>query len=921
VWLSRDPDHRVCQVHPFVSDRVGSFRQIMRLTCGRDPLQDVDRTGVEATVKAIGKRQSFSDRRPVIAIWTAVGAAIAAWLVFTAVAAATPARATLSAPHLFATKTSKSAWMLPLFSWSPVSGADHYEFQLAADSHFNSQVLGGAGSFVTNSTRAAVTQTPVNGRYWWRVRAVSKSGSVSGWGVRTVTKNWSVAPVLLSPGNGRTVTYPTDPLVLTWRAVAGAVTYNVDIATDPKFVNLVGGNSLQTASNSLSPAAPLVTGTLYYWRVTPLDAERHEGKRSAAHSFRWSWPTGTATSTTDLVADSPNYFSDPQLSWSPVKGAARYELDVNFDSSFAPGSRVCCSDTTIATSYSSQKLLNNNTYYWRVRAIDVNGHQGQWKVGQSFTKTFDNLQLASVPGLHLRDNNGDLGAGASTQVPILAWQPVTGASSYQVDIVKLVGGVCQYGNAVWSGQTANTYWTPTGPAPSSAPYPPTGVGVTDDGPDLTAGTTYCARVRAVGDDAPNGRVYGDFSYMQPAFTFGGYPSGGGSGYGMQLRDDRGACATAPVCEVTPLFTWQPIAGATFYWVIVSRDPSFTTLVDYAATGVPAYAPRKTYADETTSYYWAVIPATKNGAFYPDPNVAPGRASFNKASTRVALLTPKPGDLVGENHAEQPVFQWKPVVGARMYHLQVSSDSTFASGILDDVSTDSTAYASTTTYPPGKRLYWRVQAIDENGIALTFSPAPQEPQRSFEWQLPRPQAVQASGRGDALPTFRWRPTPGAVSYDLHLVLPDGSTQDFNQISSPAWAVTGVGGLGLFRWSVRGEFPRNGSGTTPGPYSRTFTFTRTLQPPRGAHATPGRGGIVFSWAPKAGSKAYLIQVATAPDFSHGVDSASVEGPMYAPTMSSYPQGAKVFWRVAAVSADGTTGNFSKPLVAFVPKHAGS
>jgi hypothetical protein len=285
-----------------------------------------------------------------------------------------------------------------------------------------------------------------------------------------------------------------------------------------------------------------------------------------------------------------------------------------------------------------------------------------------------------------------------------------------------------------------------------------------------------------------------------------------------------------------------------------------------------------------------------------------------------LVTPKAGDVIGEQHAEEPVFQWTPVVAARMYHLQVSSDATFASGIIDDVTTDSTAYASTTTYPPGKRLYWRVQAIDENGIALTWSPSPQEKQRSFEWQLPRTQALAGSTTGDQLPTWRWKPTPGAVSYDLHIIGPDGSAHDFSGISSPAWATSGISGLGLFRWSVRGEFPRNGSGTTPGPYSQSRPFTRTLQPPGGGHAVSGGGGIAFAWTPKFGASAYQVQVATSPDFSHGVDATTVEGPIYAPTLGGYPQGGRVFWRVATINSDGTAGTFSKPLVASVPRHAG-
>src|SRR5262249_31523943 len=69
---------------------------------------------------------------------------------------------------------------VPPFAWNPVSVADHYEFQLAADAGFNSPVLGrGSDDFTTQNARATLLKTIPNGKYWWRVRAVGSNGSVS----------------------------------------------------------------------------------------------------------------------------------------------------------------------------------------------------------------------------------------------------------------------------------------------------------------------------------------------------------------------------------------------------------------------------------------------------------------------------------------------------------------------------------------------------------------------------------------------------------------------------------------------------------------------------------------------------------------------------------------------------------------------
>jgi hypothetical protein len=367
-------------------------------------------------------------------------------------------------------------------------------------------------------------------------------------------------------------------------------------------------------------------------------------------------------------------------------------------------------------------------------------------------------------------------------------------------------------------------------------------------------------------------------------------------------------------ESTPILTWNAIPGAASYWVLVSRDASFTTLVDYAFTRVPAYAPRassapRTYADETTAYYWAVLPSgspTGTTAVVGDPHLA-SPVSFDKRSAPPVQISPAAGAVVG---AEQPVFHWKPVLGARNYNLQVSSDPKFASGMLDDITTDSTAFTGDTTYPPGKKLYWRVRASDENKIGLTWSLV-----RDFEHELPAPVPLRTNARAsDLVPVWRWAPAAGAVGYDLHAVLPDGSTRDFRGIPSPAWAASEIAGLGVFRWSVRAEYPK-ASGTTPGPYSPRKLFTRTLHAPAGTRALVVGRRVVFRWSPRSGARSYRFEISRSPDFGRLVDSAQTEAIAYAPslTQAEYTKGGRFYWHVAAIDSRGNRGSFSPTLVA--------
>ncbi|TML48599.1 MAG: hypothetical protein E6G23_03785, partial [Actinobacteria bacterium] len=373
--------------------------------------------------------------------------------------AAAPAPAVPNTPPATPTPLSPAAGAsvdsVPPFAWSPVAAADHYEFQIAADAGFNSPVLGsGSDDFTTQNTRATVLKTIPNGTYYWRVRAIAAGGSVSAWTAgRSFRKAWTGAAALQSPAGGANLSFGTDPLKLGWSAVPGASNYLVSLASDPSLgslaFHLVGDPTgiPKVQANSLAVSIALATGT-YYWNVIPLDAEGNRGTPSAVASFSWSWPSTTTPSVTDLDPN-PEVF-DSKFSWNPVAGAARYELEINSSSDFALGSKVCCSGTTIATSLSPTAPMKDNVYYWRVRAFDPDGNAGVWNYGPNFTKTFDKTAPAgpvtgtAIKNLHMRDNVTDntetadadhnLLNGYQTTAPVVSWDPVPGAASYEVQI-------------------------------------------------------------------------------------------------------------------------------------------------------------------------------------------------------------------------------------------------------------------------------------------------------------------------------------------------------------------------------------------------------------------------------------------------------------------------------------------------------
>lgn len=818
----------------------------------------------------------------------------------------------LPAPRLTGPADNANVQTAPVFTWNSVRRAARYEVQISADSGFRSVITG--RTVETLNKAYTLTRSLADGDYYWRVRAVSAKDDAGRWSHgRSFTKRWSNRPTLLAPSDGGAVSFPADALVLRWEPVPHAVKYVVTVAADPNLATLVLGSAkapIETVGTALTPQGSLDPGQ-YWWAVTPVNAVGHRGARSAIGSFTWQWPSGTSLQVNDLNSDPRVY--DPQFSWNRVAGAARYEVEVNPSQDFAPGSKVCCADTTVGTSLSPAKVFPNNTYYWRMRAHDADGRAGVWNAGTPFQKAFDPVTPA-IPNLKLRENDAALTPGATTDSPIITWDPVPGAASYEAQVVPHVDVFgCNWAAPTWTIATATTAWTALASG-GATPVPPKTATAESD--HLVDGATFCARVRARTGTSTNGsRVYSEWSYLGgetgPAFTYDApvvsptSPTVTPSDY---LSPTSGSTTSR-----TPLFTWKHIAGACGYFIVVAKDAAFTTIMDVARTKIPAYAPRQgtspvTYPDETTSYYWVVIPVVGTPCNDVFTVIGSSNPSFQKQSVAPAPIAP--GD--GADVTDQPVFRWGGAEGARDYRLQVAHDPSFGN-LIDDVVTASTAYTSSTTYPADALLYWRIRANDETGLGLTWSPT-----QTFRRRLPVPVIGPNVEADERIPVLSWNPVPGAVSYDLSVEEPDGDNNVISNLRSTAAAPTKAYGLGVWQWRVRANFPGRTSGTAPGPFSARRPFTRFMNPPTGAHVTRDGGGLVLRWDPSFGlAKQYRVEFSDSNGFGRRFDTKRVDNTAYAPTLTSigFQNGGPIYWRVAAVDEGGNIGGFATGRVGLL------
>lgn len=817
--------------------------------------------------------------------------------------------ATLKAPTLNAPGNESTVEASPTLTWNSVKSAAVYEFQLSADRQFGSL----AHSLKTRNTAATLKGTLIDGTYFWRVRGVSAGKKAGRWSsVREFNKRWKTGPTLLRPTTDFGAIWPTSPLVFEWSPVAHATSYIVVVATDPSLAQPVLGTVARpqtTTGTVLAFPGTLNAGT-YYWQITPVDADGHKGTPSQVGRFTWSWPSSLAVTVEDL--NPAREVFDPLLRWSDVPGAARYDVEVNVTDTFAPGS-VVATQSVVGNATSPSKQLPNNTYFWRVRAVDADGRAGNYVTG-SFAKEFDLVAPdPTVPGLTLNDGTTPVAASAATMTsqPVLTWNPVPGAASYEVAVSPKPGGVCDWsagnvfgGSSTKSAFTANPYIDLA--AVSGGPNPGIG-GSSRQQHKLVNGTQYCVRIRAV-DGAEN---VSQFTYLGgannvAAFTYQAPPdTGSGDCLGAALpQTTYSSPANGATLPRMPKFHWEPVAGARSYYVVVARDASLTNIVDIAFTDRTFYVPRGTYEDETTGYYWVVWPSPTTGGSCPSDG-SPIR--FDKASVPPSQQGPDDGASI----PSQPVFRWGSAEGAQDYRIQVARDTEFKD-LVDNVVTASTAYAPATTYPVDAQLYWRVRARDVNNIELSWSAV-----RSFRRTLPTP--VPDAGNpttGSNIPVLSWDSVPGAVSYGFHVDKVNGGAQDFT-VATPRFTPTEFYGNGIWKWKVRANFPAS-SGVVSGPYTASRDYIRRILPPSNTKAVRTSKRLVFSWNPDQSGKKYRLEVAKDDSFTEKIESVTTPNTSYAPLLDrGYEDGGKLYWRVAILDDGNNLGAFARGDLRLPPK----
>ncbi|MBI3977622.1 MAG: hypothetical protein HY331_05485 [Chloroflexi bacterium] len=796
----------------------------------------------------------------------------------------------------------------PLFVWTMVTGTVSYKLELDTSSSFSNPGTASYRTLLTRNVNATLPQTlalpigPTAATWYWRVTPLDgrgRKGTSSTVGSFVVPAASAPAPLFplgpQDPGTGGLFGVPTDPITMTWTAVAGASRYVVevtDVLTVPQNFKSDGSfrstvftaattslmlNALQTESLG----QVLAEGRPYYWHVAGLaDDGTNLGYSGAAGPFKKRWsPPGLERPNDPKFGDyaQEEKLFDITLNWQGVPGAQAYELGIYHYDEFpvATGAPVYAATVVAGTSHTVKNRFADDEYAWRVRALDKNGAAGPWSEANYFKKAWYDADWISGAGL-FGPRDGQM------SYPLLSWkslpfvsryevalvndQPAELDVPYRVDVIKRVQGT-QFMPARSDGPSAMLGQWDDASEPQNfswrvRPVFDNLVGESFFGPPAFQGFQAFTAVTSTLDPcATANRTAPPLSFVNPITGTMPYPltvpDRGRMGPGPDLTTTVG---TRTFVGTPPVLSWYPSSqvghrskGDSYYRVWISYDDQMSNLVD----------PNVAIADATSfDTFYPVMPLVDPPIALRDSNA--GTGYWVEVATVCDDLTSVPISTTSSHHFRfNQVTPDKPTLTAPEAYATVSGAPTFVWEPLTktDTRNDGTYYYPTWYYRVQVSSDYRFQSdvIEEqtNAVTLTLSTF-NKPDGVYYWRV----CAIAFGTGGKC---------------------DDTLTNRRQWSDPRvfFAITGFGGG--FETAVPVS-PTNAS-VLPNP--------------------------LLIWRPPSASPfTYDVQVSRSPNFNATdiVDSIeNTDKPAFHTAAFAYPLGT-YYWRVRARNARGSAGAWS-------------
>ncbi len=668
-------------------------------------------------------------------------------------------------------------------------------------------------------------------------------------GVTLVEFDKQNPPALLSPANNATNVSITP--WLQWRHVASGVTntYQIQVATDAAFTNIVKDSSLV---DSAWHVGPLLNCTNYYWRGKTSNSNG-VSDWSAAWTFKTIAIKPAAPALVSPADNATGIILTPTLSWSTSDVCTdSYHLQVAKDAGFT---NIVVDRWTTQTSQVLSTLEQGTYYYWHVKAINSADSSDY-----STSRNFQTVILGPPTPQMVSPVNGD---STLDPVVLLRWRTTSNTNFYHVQLATDQN----FTSLIINDSTlTDTFKTTT---------------------SLTNCQKYYWRVRA--KNAVGASAYStawNFRIIPVAPTSPALTSPANDATGISL---------------TPTLSWSAGDICSYsYRLQVAKDSLFTTVVwnEYLAQT----SRQLTTLEEDAYYYWKVkaINPVDSSQFTQYRRF---KTLFNPPAAP-QLISPSNGVTDVEPVA---TLLWHSTVRTNSYHLQIATDLNFTALIFNDSTLTDTSKV-TAPLINCNLYYWRVRGKNSAGAGSfsstrNFKILPLKPLT--------PALVSPADNATDItltPTLSWSASD-ICSYTYHLQVAKDTTST-NIIADVYTNLTSrtLSTLELntdYYWHVKSLNPVDSSEYTA--YRKFTTFQQ--QPPAPTLASPAAGDTNQSptgaliWNAALYTEFYHLQIATDQNFtplSLVVNDSTLTNVSYTP--SALTNCKWYYWRVSAKNGAG-------------------
>ncbi|MBX3042219.1 MAG: T9SS type A sorting domain-containing protein [Candidatus Kapabacteria bacterium] len=358
-------------------------------------------------------------------------------------------------------------------------------------------------------------------------------------------------------------------------------------------------------------------------------------------------------------------------------------------------------------------------------------------------------------------------------------------------------------------------------------------------------------------------------------------------------------------QKTVILNWEDFGESALYDLNVFQEVSqgeYLTLVDTLGLDLNSFVVQ--VPNDNTTYKWQVR-VISNGCV----------GDWTKLQTFRTLI-PSPVLLKPANNETRvsvyPIFEWEAVVDALNYDIEISKDSTFTTKFLTDERIESLIWTkSGTQYEEKTRYFWRLRARNSDGVSLWSAPFVFT---TDELPADAPVIISPKNRESKVlmnPTLVWHAAPRAISYIVTI----GEDEFFDniflsqQIADTTLEVIGLERFTNYWWKVQAIGAEEEGNT-----SLVYTFrTKDIAPEQivslispADNATFENLIISMRWSSVERALSYELQISSTPNFEQN-DIVQTHRNVQDTNRIVYDleYDKAYYWRVAAWNEDGQAG----------------